>query len=123
MSLDYGFGTMIATTDYCIVLYEYVDSFDSFKVVRSAQIYADSFTSVESRIVSDHLLLMYQWQLKFPKPDIVSKTNEITIEKRCTKYTITKIPENVCNDENAISFLQDLCNFETICNRNRSLIR
>ena len=112
---DNGF-TFVSTrgksvVDYFIVPYEYIEFYEGFKV-RTTQIYGDNLNGVESRQSPDHSIVTIRFILNRLQNEFNPKLHHDFPEKRFTRYNISDISPDFCNDRNLVQFLQALSDLE-----------
>lgn len=86
--------------------------YECFKVIRPASIINDKVDGIELRTLPDHSLITCCCTLEYLELQGGLKMQKDVMKKCVTKYDVSNIPVNVCNDYETASYLQALGTFE-----------
>lgn len=112
--------------DYLTVPYEHIENSEGLRVIRPAQIYGDTMNGVETRMVPDHSITACRYNLKqvrFVHTETVHELHNNAPEKRLTKYELSNIPLDLCNDVNSVRPLQALGHLEVYCKHSKTSMK
>ena len=101
-----------SVVDCFIILYENIEYYKSFKVTRPQQIYDADLNGIDSRTIPEHYFISCHFISNYCKDKADHALHHEFIEQRFTRYNVSNIPPDFCNDESTTQLFQALSDFE-----------
>ena len=89
-----------------------IEYYKSFKVTRMQQIYDADLDGIESRTIPNHSIITCHFILNHFKDKADHALHHEFIEQRFTRYNLSNIPQDFCNDESTTQLFQALSDLE-----------